>query len=164
MFCIFKTDENITLMLLSSLWFPSSVFPCFRLLFIFFSLSISLELLFFLAFLHIFSFHFSLPFPYDVFFCLFPTYPSPLTSMHSSLIQLGEEKFTTSSPACQQRTSIVPWVEGKTKIILFAEIHSRDISSGKGSFPQEKKKKKKKKPCEDNKDCNKCQQQLYMVS
>lgn len=90
----------------------------------------------------VFNFLFSLLFSYHVLSRPFPTNPSPLSSMHSSLIQLGEEKCTTSSPACQQRTSIVPWAEGKTKIILFAEIHSRNISCGKGSYPLETRKKR----------------------
>ena len=59
------------------------------------------------------------------------------------LIQLGKEKCTPSSPARQQRTSVVPRAEGKTKIILFAEIPSRNISSGEGFSLQETKKKKK---------------------
>lgn len=91
---------------------------------------------------NIFCFSFHLPFSF------------PVSSILPSLIQLRGVRRTTSSPTCQQRTSIVPCAEGKTKIILFAEIHSRNISSG--SNLQEIRKKKTKKPCEDN--CNKCQQ------
>lgn len=68
---------------------------------------------------------------------LFP-HPSPPFSTHSSSvtspIQSGDERCITSSPACQLRTSIAPWAEGKTEILLFAEIPSRNISSGKGAY------------------------------
>lgn len=137
-----------------------------------------LSSLFVIFHLHTFDHHFFLclfnhrpcfpPFPYVFLFNLTFSYPSPLmsppaptslsflTPSHASLIQLGEETCTTSLPSCQQRTSIVPWAEGKTKIILFAEIHSRNISSGRGYYPQETK--GGGGPCEDN-DCNKCEQQ-----
>lgn len=82
--------------------------------------------------------------------------PSFLTLLHSSVIQLAEETCTTSLPSCQQRTFILPRAEGETRIILFAETHSRNISSGKGSNPQETW--KSEKPREDN-NCNKHQQQ-----
>lgn len=86
-------------------------------------------------FILFFSTHFSCFL--DLNISLFP-YPSPPFSTHSSSvtspIQSGDERCTTSSPACQLRTSIAPWAEGKTKIILFAEIPSRNISSGKGAY------------------------------
>lgn len=86
-------------------------------------------------FILFFSTHFSCFL--DLNISLFP-HPSPPFSTHSSSvtspIQSGDERCTTSSPACQLRTSIAPWAEGKTKIILFAEIPSRNISSGKGAY------------------------------
>lgn len=88
------------------------------------------------AFLYVFSFNSTFSYPLPLMSHPFLTPPCFLTSSHASLIQLGEETCTTSLPSCQRRTSIVPWTEGKTKIILFAEIHSRNISSGKGSYPQ----------------------------
>lgn len=89
----------------------------------------------FFFFILFFSTHFSCFL--DLNISLFP-HPSPPFSTHSSSvtspIQSGDERCTTSSPACQLRTSIAPWAEGKTKIILFAEIPSRNISSGKGAY------------------------------
>lgn len=93
---------------------------------------VSIGFFFFILF---FSTHFSCFL--DLNISLFP-HPSPPFSTHSSSvtspIQSGDERCTTSSPACQLRTSIAPWAEGKTKIILFAEIPSRNISSGKGAY------------------------------
>lgn len=121
-------------MLLSSLFSVISLTPFFRLFITFFCLFPVNHL----AFLSIFSS------PTISCLVLFPhTLHLLHPFIHPSWSQLGEKKCTTSSPACQQRTSIVPVAKGKTKIILSAEIHSRNISRGKGSYPQETRKKKR---------------------
>lgn len=56
----------------------------------------------------VFSFNSSFPCPSLTMFCPFSYTPVPFYIHASSLIQLGEEKCTTSLPACQPRTSIVP--------------------------------------------------------
>lgn len=141
----FSTVRNIALMLLSSLCYSLHLFYLHSFCYYLHCFPLSIPLFFFAHLLSItLSLARSLP---SLVLSLHPCF---VRSLHSSLIQLGEERCTTSSPARQQRTSIVPQAEGKTKIILFAEIYSRNISSGEGSYLQETRKKiYKKKPCED---------------
>lgn len=101
-------------------------------------------------FILFFSTHFSCFL--DLNISLFP-HPSPPFSTHSSSvtspIQSGDERCTTSSPACQLRTSIAPWAEGKTDYFICWNTFKKHLQR-KRRLPAGDKKTNRKKPREDN--------------
>lgn len=102
-FCSFLCiDQTFPLMLLSSVFFPHhclhSFGYCLRLLLCLFPFD---YLLFFACFFILFT-DFSFPFPSPSLSFISHTH-HPL---HSSFIQLGEERCNTSSPACQPTEDI----------------------------------------------------------
>lgn len=107
LFFYLNTDENITLMLLSSLF--SMIFLIFMCIpsvitYLYFLYLFPINLLSFcLLFCFLIPHFLALLLPSFSLHTRHPLHPS----IHSSLIQLGEEKCSTSSPDCQERTSVV---------------------------------------------------------